>query len=156
MPTYNFRASKFLLLRSTLRCPHCRRATRVNALALPPGHVALTEPDDGEPACWQTVPLPVVLSGIEFLDPDAAQVLAERNARLQPPARGEHGWRNRCEHCRGSIDEADLHAEPGAPFMPQSPAQAAALMLEFLPRPIQLAAADASIDPPWFDDLLRT
>jgi hypothetical protein len=29
-------------------------------------------------------------------------------------------------------------------------------MLECLPRPIRLAAADASLDPPWFDDVLRS
>ena len=155
MPTCNFRASKFLLLRSTLRCPHCRRATRVHALALPPGHAALAEPDEGEPACWQTVPLPVVLACIDYLDPDAAQLLAERDARLQPPATGEVGWRNRCEHCNGSIDETELHAEPGAPFMPRTAADAAALMLECLSQPIRLAAAEASLDPPWFDDVLR-
>lgn len=153
--TCNFRAAHFLLLRSTIRCPDCQRATRVQALALPPGHAALSEPDDGEPACWQTVSLPVVLSSIDYLDPDAAEFLAARGAQLQPPAVGRHGWRNRCEHCRIAIDEAVLHAEPGAAFMPRTAAEATALMLEQIGLPICAAAADASLDPPWFHDFLR-
>ena len=155
LSTCNFRAVHFLLLRATIRCPRCGRATRVQAVALPPGHAALSEPDDGEPACWQTVPLPAVLSFIDYLDADVAEWLSARAVQLQPPASGERGWRNRCEHCRVAIDEDVLHAEPGAAFMPRTTAEAAALMLEKVDRPIRAAAADASLDPPWFDDFLR-
>ncbi|EHK68141.1 hypothetical protein [Achromobacter arsenitoxydans] len=136
---FNLRASSYFLLQAEHCCTACGQASRVYALAVPPGHES-TEADldlddidadspglDAQafrdwlfsPARWQAIDGPAMISSIRALSPSVAHALRALAPRFRPnPERGGQ-WSNFCEHCDAPIWDGALFPTPGQAFCPR-------------------------------------
>ncbi len=168
----NVRSDGYLVARATGTCWSCGAATRVLALALPPGHEALAmdadadanadADDEGEKQTtevWDAANCTALLFYVALL-PDAVQRRLREFSSLYRVARsaatpGSY-WANHCESCGSVLDDHDLFCEPEGAFLPTSQAQAAAIQLVRVDEPLKAAAAGYACDPQFFDSARRT
>ena len=121
-PSPNVRSTRYIIVESKTRCPHCDVVSAVFAIALPAGYESLYLDDDrsvDDNGDWEVPGMAAVLSYVEYL-PEA---VAERIRALTPHYRfdrshenGESFWINHCEHCGTAMAEEELHGEPEGPF----------------------------------------
>lgn len=156
----NVRASSYFVLRATHACRHCRHATPVYALALPPGHEsteAETElDDDGEsrgldpgafhdwlfsPPTWQRIPGPALISQVGILAADVAAHLRQAAPALRPDPDGQGQWTNFCEHCGHAIWEGNLYPTVGQAFCPKDDAAATQVLVQTVHTPFAAYAS---------------
>jgi hypothetical protein len=157
LPNASVRSPTYYVARTVRPCPYCGKPNRLLALALPPNHETLdTEaPKDG---VWQTVRAHAFLFHVTEL-PDAVQ---RHLAQLLPLFRIARGtgtlnghWANHCEHCGLSIDDQELHCEPGV-FMPSDEAEAAGIQLLPIGEAFEAVAAGYALEPEYFRCMRRS
>jgi hypothetical protein len=174
----NIRSASYFIATIQAPCQQCAAPTRLLALALPADHELLdpeadpdleADPDPGfdsdtgpqtaaEPgiSTWQTEPLPAVLFDVYRVAPPVQRQLQRRSAGYRYAADGAAAsgaagcWGNHCEHCGALQDEAALHGEPDAGFMPMSPATAARIEVEAIAEPLLAGIAGYAVDPQFF------
>jgi hypothetical protein len=147
----NVRATHYFIAVSHVRCAHCDQLTCVLALALPPEHET-RDLDAARGEDWQAAGVSAFVFFVTNL-PDAVRSRLQRlcaNFRPQPnEAAITDCWVNHCEHCDASMDDQELHCEPGV-FMPCSEAQAAAVQLWSIDEAFEAYAAGYAPDPTFF------
>jgi len=159
----NVRSDGYLVARATGTCWSCGAATRVFALALPPGHEALAMDADADAdadaetrptGVWDAAIRTALLFYVALL-PDAVQRRLREFSSLYRVARGAATpgsyWANHCESCGSMLDDHDLFCEPEGAFLPTSQAQAAAIQLVRIDEPLEAAAAGYACDPQFFE-----
>jgi hypothetical protein len=140
----HYRAKAYFIARLTVRCERCGAPTCAAALGLPASH----EVCDGD-AGWESVAANALLFHVVKVS-SAAAVQVRRIApgyRELPaePARDAH-WSNHCEHCGASIDDQELHCEPGETFVPISEAQGSKICISEMQGPFEAWAAGCSLE----------
>ncbi|HEX4153090.1 MAG TPA: hypothetical protein VHY75_12865 [Steroidobacteraceae bacterium] len=146
----NVRADGYLIARTKASCPHCRGATCLVALVVPPGHQALST-DDG---AWEDAPRHAFLFYVELLAEAVQrrlQTLAPAYRRARDSATQGWYWANHCEQCDGPQGDHDLFCEPGGAFLPVSAQAAAAIELMSIGEPLRAGAAGYALDPEFLE-----
>ena len=161
----NVRSSSYFVALTTAECVHCRAATRLIALVLPPAHQiiaadALDErPEESAEDTWEAAHCSASLSYIGYL----AESVQRRLREIAPAYRLAHGtatqgsyWANHCERCDALLHDHDLHCEPEGAFLPTNPESAAAIRLIRMDEPFEAAAAGYAYEPPFLPSLRET
>jgi hypothetical protein len=162
----NLRSNSYFVARAGIECRRCGRRTVVTALALAGGHeIFEADPDSAGASAgdlWQAADAGAFLFHVEQLPPNVQCRLQEVSPHYRHPdaAQGGEGaqggcWTNHCEHCGAPLSDDDLHCEPGAPFMPQSAAEAAAIEMIICPGPFEAAAGGYAHEPDYFEFMRR-
>jgi hypothetical protein len=154
----NIRASRFIVAQTLGVCGHCRKATRLVALAVPPGHMALElddEAQDEETAVdtWRIAANHALLFHVEYLPAAVRRRLRQfaSSYRLSDPA--AH-WANHCGHCGASFDDQELFCEPGGAFLPPDESSAGSIHLERIDEAFEAVAAGYAYEPCFFGSLV--
>jgi len=154
----NVRSDCFVIARTMGTCWCCGTATRLLALALPPGHetLAIDADDEGEKRAlevWDAAICNALLFYVAYL-PDAVR---RRLTEFSPLYRFAHSaaalgsyWANHCESCGSLLDDHDLFCEPEGAFLPMSQAGADAIQLVHIDEPFEASAAGYACDPEFF------
>jgi hypothetical protein len=144
------RASRYYIARSAVACPHCGAATLLTALALGAGH----EARDDELGDWQAVPANAFCFYVAAVSQAVYRCLRKcaANFKFVPAGSAADGcWANHCQHCDLTIDDDELHAEPGTHgFVLCNEAHAASVDLIEIGEPFEAAAAGYSLEPEFF------
>jgi hypothetical protein len=148
-----FRSATYFIAHRSVKCRHCRAATRVAAVLLPANHEALADDEDAANRAtngvWQTVPVPALIFGLGMLPKSAETHL--RNAAPgfgwnTPEMPNDAFWSNYCEHCGTVFDDEALHCEPGDSFVPMNEADGAKISLVEIGEPFEVFAYGYSLD----------
>ena len=120
----NVRSDSYWIAHTTGECGHCGAATRLIALALPPGHESLTlewsvDGDESIGHVWEGIGASALLFYVEHLPEDLQRRLEEFSGNYHLAGsdytRGPY-WANHCGSCGAAIDDHDLFCEPGGAF----------------------------------------
>lgn len=160
----NVRSDSYWIAHTIGECGQCGAATRVIALALPPGHESLTlewSVDGDEPVghVWESTAASAFLFYVEHLPEGLQRRLEEfsRNYHLAGSdyTRGPY-WANHCGSCDAAIDDHDLFCEPGGAFLPTTPESAAAITLVRIAEALQAAAIGYACEPQFFESMVTS
>lgn len=152
----NIRAGSFLLARTVTACAHCRAPTRVAALVVPPGHMALELDDEAENEstaldAWRPASHYAFLFHVEFLSSRVQNRLSHVAPLLRPlETDGGVHWCNHCERCGAVLDDHELFCEPDGAFLPTSESSAGRIELLLIDAAFAAAAGGYSDEPPFF------
>ncbi len=158
----NVRSDGYWIAHTIGACAHCRAASRLVALALPPGHQSLMfEGDDrrGEfvQYVWERARASAFLFYVEYLPRRVQRRLRKfsRGYRFtrSDPVQGCY-WANHCVACGAPMDDHDLFCEPGGAFLPTSPASAAAITLVRIPQPLDAGAIGYACEPQFLESMV--
>jgi hypothetical protein len=146
----NVKAQSYFIARARALCPHCGAETVLSAVALGRGHEIRDEDSDD----WQ----PVEANAFVFAVAAVSQPVSRRLRDLAPHLRlgsQEHSeescWTNHCRHCGHSIEDDELHGEPGPHgFVLSSEAHAASVDLIEVHEPFEASAAGYAPEPEFF------
>jgi hypothetical protein len=143
-PPPNYRSTSYFIARRPVTCGSCGESTGVVAVGLPTNHEVRDED-----AAWEAVAGNALLFYV-------VNFPAAVRARLQRFAPGfredlrdaldEPHWINHCEHCDSSIDDHELHCEPGDTFVPISEAHGSKIHLTEIEEPFEGWAAGYSLE----------
>jgi hypothetical protein len=158
----NVRSQSYYVARTNTQCWRCGFSTIVLALAVPESHETLDsdthiDSEEGsEPRtdAWQRANMHAILFYVEYLPRDVQVCLTQLSPAFRlthSPATLNSCWANHCEHCGGSLDEHELHCEPGGAFMPSSGAAAAEISLLQIDTCFEAAAGGYAVEPEFFD-----
>jgi hypothetical protein len=128
----NVSATTFWVGASRGRCPHCDGVTALCAVLVPPGHQVLVPDDEPDGDAWEAAEEPALLADIVYVPESAAVHLnaVAPDYRLAYWERSESFcWMNHCEHCGAAIEDIEVSAELGSPFMPADEEQAEGITL---------------------------
>jgi hypothetical protein len=147
----NLRATSYSIAHTRVHCECCNGASRVIALALPPGHEMRV---DGQ---WQRAES----NAFVFYIAELPAPISRRLIEIAPLFSRKHGeghrnpyWANHCEQCGGMFSDDNLHCEPGG-FMPSHPAEADAISLSPVAEAFSANAAGYAFDPEFFSLIRR-
>jgi hypothetical protein len=167
VPDANVRSKSFYVARTSARCRHCGKSTRLLALAMPHDHETLeansleaNSLDDAPPSSdeWQQAHANALLFYVAQL-PDEVQGQLHRLSRFfrlsHSAATLNSYWANHCEHCDTLLDDHELHCEPDGAFMPASEIDAANIELLQIPQPLQAATSGYALEPEFFRFMRR-
>lgn len=137
MSECNIRASRYFVLEALHECRKCKQATRVVALAVPPGHEDIeggsrVEQDDDSPGVsaedfhdwlfapdqWYQVNSPAMISSVAGLSDTVAQHMQRVNVHYFQDKEDGGYWSNHCEHCGAAVFDGHLYSRTGDPFAP--------------------------------------
>ena len=148
-PQPNFRSTAYYAAQRSIDCRLCGGSTRIVALGLPANHEVLDE-DAELDAAWQPVAANALLFFLEQLPLAAEQQLRllAPGFRRTPSEAAQHGfWANHCERCDATLDDQELHCEPGDSFVPSSEAEGSKIRVIRIEEPIEVSAQGCSLDP---------
>jgi hypothetical protein len=146
----NVRSARYYIARACVACPHCRAATWLTALALPPGHETRDEDTDD----WQAVPANAFLFHVATVAAAVGRrlrIIAPNLSFISSATTGNSYWTNRCRRCNLLVGDDMLHGEPGAHgFALCSEAHAASIGLIEVCEPFEALAAGYTLEPEFF------
>jgi hypothetical protein len=153
----NIRASRFLLGRTVRPCRHCRAATPVFALVVPPGHLALefdgTACDDASAVdTWRVAADNAFVFHVEYLCDGVRHRLRQFTQSYRPTeSLGFISWANHCAACARAFNDEELYCEPGDAFLPTSESSARLIQLLPIDQAFEAAAAGYAHEPQFFE-----
>lgn len=164
MDDLNVRSDSYWIAHTVGECSRCCAATRIVALALPPGHESLTlEWATDRHECvgyvWESVASRAFLFYVEHLSESVQRRLREFS-RSYRRARGTDTfgpyWANHCEHCGTVMDDHHLFCEPGGAFLPATPENARAVKLARIAESLEAGAVGYACEPHFFESMIAT
>jgi hypothetical protein len=158
----NVRSDSYWIAHTMGECGRCGAATRLIALALPPGHESLTlewsvDEDESVRHVWESTAARAFLFYIEYLPEGLQRRLGEfsRNYRL---AESDYThapyWANHCGSCGSPMDDHDLFCEPGGAFLPATPETAAEVTLVRIAQALEASAIGYACEPQFFESMV--
>jgi hypothetical protein len=160
----NLRSDSYWIAHAIGKCGHCRAATRLIALALPPGHQSLTpewnvHTDEFVGDVWESASASAFLFYVEYLSTPVQRRLGEfsRSYRLacSDPTHGPY-WSNHCDSCGAAMHDHELFCEPDGAFLPATPANASAVKLVRITEPLEAGAAGYAGEPQFFESMVAS
>lgn len=134
-------ADRFALLNGEVACWKCKQTTPVSAFFLD----GYSEPDEESNervvSSEQTV-----VHGVVGLNPEVSELIKQEAPWMRPgfSKTRDHAYlAPHCQHC-DALQGAWFLSEPGAPFFPQTPQEAARLTVRWFDTPIEIDG-----DPSW-------
>ncbi|CAG9183829.1 hypothetical protein [Cupriavidus pampae] len=156
-------APHYYVAQSVERCWQCDGVTPVYALAVPAGHLAwydLPEASEGPEAAlaWEVAEAGSFVSDLTATAGSVRQVIAAHCPGYHVDysnTAGGHFAMNHCKHCEAKIGEFYLHKEPGGPFFPMSPEDAARITLRPVRAPLLVKGCASISSEDFFSDCRR-
>ena len=164
----NVRSPTYYAARTAAPCPHCVKATRLLAMAMPVTHQTLDvdAPGAGEDTgdglssgTWQRADAVAFLFYVQQVSDGVQHRLHElsRHFRLARSEASQNTyWANHCEHCGTLLGDHELHCEPGGAFAPSSKVFAAKIELLHINAPFQATASGYALEPEFLRHMRRS
>lgn len=127
--TYNIKANKFYIARTSCPCWSCQKDTFIFSLAVPPKALFCEYDEDEDIEEWVTNihDNPTFISYLSAVMPNVEKALKKIAPKYYPDFSKTVSttyWMNHCEHCGMKQGDFGLHQESDAPFSPISTEQA--------------------------------